>query len=301
MRDRRSAAAGERRSGDGGEYLSVGGPNAVEAALAATAGGDREPGAAEGARLRAPVSVHRVFLEDSAGRRAETVAEAARHRGIPVSRMGRGECDEMSGVRCQGIAADIRYGYADLDEVLAGPPGLLLVLDGINDPHNLGALIRTAEAAGALAVVIPARRAAQVNATVMRVSAGAAAWLPVCRVTNLTRAIEGARGVGFWAIGLDHEADHVLAAGSAGAVPGQSEGPTEGDKRQPASALDGAVRVALVLGGEGEGMHRLVREACDELARLPMEGSVESLNASVAGAIAVYRLLDRALFGRADS
>ena len=136
---------------------------------------------------------------------------------------------------------------------------------------------RTAEAAGASAAVIPERRAAQVTATVMRVSAGAAVFLPVARVTNLGRSVQRAKEAGFWIIGLDAEGKQV--------VPRAGDDPRLGD------------RIGLVIGAEGEGMHRLVAEYCDELARLPMRGRVESLNASVAAGLAIYRLLDGSLFG----
>jgi 23S rRNA (guanosine2251-2'-O)-methyltransferase len=183
----------------------------------------------------------------------------------------------MAGARCQGVAAEIAYAYADLDDILARP-GLVVFLDSIADPHNLGAVLRTAEAAGASAAVIPERRAAQVNATVMRVSAGAAVFLPVARVTNLGRSLQRAKEAGFWILGLDAEGTAV--------VPRAGDDPRTGD------------RIGLVIGAEGEGMHRLVAEHCDELARLPMRGRVESLNASVAAGLAIYRLLDGDLFGK---
>ncbi len=242
--------------------MEIGGPNAVEASLAAAAAS--EQGGA----------VHRVLLEEGAGRRAEALASRARALGIPVSAMGRGECDRLVGVRCQGIAADISYGYGELGDLLAAPSGLVVFLDEIADPHNLGALIRTAEAAGALGVVVPARRAAAVNATVMRISAGAAVYLPVCRVSNLARALQEARDAGFWLFGLDHRASGCLASGYSGA---------------------GREKMGLVVGSEGQGLRRLVAEACDELVRLPMRGRVDSLNASVAGALAIYRVLDNSL------
>jgi len=192
--------------------------------------------------------------------------------------LGKGECDRMAGARCQGVAAEVAYAYADLEAVL-DRPGLIVFLDGVADPHNLGAILRTAEAAGASAVVIPERRAAQVNGTVMRVSAGAAVFLPVARVTNLVRSLQQARDAGFWIIGL--------AADATTPVPRAGDDPRAGD------------RLGLVVGGEGEGMHRLVTEHCDELACLPMRGRVESLNASVAAGLAIYRLLDGSLFGAA--
>jgi len=223
-------------------------------------------------------AVHRVYLEDTAGARGQRLAQRAHGAAVAVSMMGKGECDQMAGARCQGIAAEVAYAYADLDDVLARP-GLVIFLDGIADPHNLGAILRTAEAAGASAAVIPERRAAQVNATVMRVSAGAAVFLPVARVTNMVRSLQRAREADFWIVGL--------AADGAALVPraGSSDDPRAGD------------RLGLVVGGEGEGMHRLVAEHCDEIVRLPMRGRVESLNASVAAGLAIYRLLDGQLFG----
>jgi 23S rRNA (guanosine2251-2'-O)-methyltransferase len=192
--------------------------------------------------------------------------------------MGKGECDRMAGARCQGVAAEVAYAYAELESVL-DEPGLVVFLDHVADPHNLGAILRTAEAAGASAVVIPERRAAQVNGTVMRVSAGAAVFLPVVRVTNVVRSIQRAKEAGFWVIGLSAD--------------GEAPVPRAGTTDDPRAG----VRIGLVIGAEGEGMHRLVAEHCDELARLPMRGRVESLNASVAAGLAIYRLLDGALFG----
>ncbi|MFN2375064.1 MAG: 23S rRNA (guanosine(2251)-2'-O)-methyltransferase RlmB [Candidatus Binatia bacterium] len=258
------------------ERIVVAGPNAVEAVLEAAAARARKDPAAVGPAV-AIAAVHRVFLEDTAGGRSQRLAQRAHEVGVAVSMMGKGECDRMAGARCQGVAAEVAYAYADLDDVLARP-GLVVFLDGIADPHNLGAILRTAEAAGASAVVIPERRAAQVNGTVMRVSAGAAVFLPVVRVTNLVRSMQQAREAGFWIVGLAADGQGVVPRGGSG------DDPRAGD------------RLGLVVGGEGEGMHRLVTEHCDELARLPMRGRVESLNASVAAALAIYRLLDGSLF-----
>jgi 23S rRNA (guanosine2251-2'-O)-methyltransferase len=254
-RGKRQHSRGGARIDRDSDALMIGGPNAVEAALSGQSQGGQ-------------TGVFRVFLESGAPTRAQALATAAREAGIPVSSAGKGECDVMTGVRCQGIAAEIRFGYADLDDILAASPRLILFLDEIADPHNLGAIIRSAEAAGASAVVIPARRAAQVNATVMRVSAGAAVFLPVCRVTNLVRALSMARSSGFRALGLDQEGSRSLA-----------------------DALDVREPIALVIGSEGEGIRRLVRETCDELVGIPMRGRVESLNASVAAGVAVFTAL----------
>ena len=239
-----------RRGGRQGDFLLVvGGPHAVSAAV-------------EGAgRLR------RVMVEEGASRRIRTLAARARELGVPVSEAARGECDRLAGSRSQGVAAEIDYAYASFDAVVEDPnPGRLLVfLDAISDPHNLGAIIRTAEAAASSAVVLPARRSVGVTAAVVRASAGAALWLPVCRVGNLARALDKARQAGYWVLGLDQD------------------GP--GELRRPAHD-----RVALVVGSEGEGLGRLVSERCDELVHIPMAGRTASLNASVAAALAIYRL-----------
>lgn len=216
--------------------------------------------------LAAPdIEVLRVYIEEGAGGRGRSVGAAAKLREVPVSSAGSGECDRLAGVRCQGVAAEILFSYTDFHDVLERD-GLIVFLDEVTDPHNLGAVIRTAEAAGAVAVVVLARRGAQVTPAVMRVSAGAAVHMPICVVKNLARALEAARKAGFWLIGLDHAAERELEA-----VPGRS-------------------RVGLVVGGEGAGLRSLVARGCDEIARLPMAGRVESLNASVAAGIAIYRL-----------
>lgn len=242
----------------GDERLVVGGPHAVEALLAGN------------------LVVERVFLSAGAQRRAQQLAEEARHRGVPVSTVGDAECDRLcGGARSQGIAAATRFSYAEHSDVLAATPpgGVVVYLDGVTDPHNLGAILRTAAAAGVSGVVIPGRRSAAVTAAVVRVSAGAALAVPVVRVGNLVQALTEAKRVGLWLIGLDHRSDRLLTA----ALPTMPHG--------------------LVVGGEGEGLHRLAAETCHELARLPMVGAVESLNASVAAALAIYRLREVALYG----
>ena len=267
-KDRQRGGARRPAHGEDASRVVVAGPNAVEAALSAKRGS-------------AIATVYRVFLEEPAPRRAHALAHQAREAGIPVSTMGPGEADRLAGARCQGISAEVAYAYADLDD-LVGRDGLLVFLDGVADPHNLGAILRTAEAAGAIGLVIPERRAAQMTATVMRVSAGAAIYLPVARVTNMVRAMQVAREAGFWMLGLAADGARVLPRGAA-------DDPRLGEK------------VGLVIGGEGEGLHRLVGETCDELVRLPMRGRVESLNASVAAAVAIYRVLEPALFSAGKS
>jgi 23S rRNA (guanosine2251-2'-O)-methyltransferase len=255
-----SKRRGRSRSEELDSRLVVGGPHAVEAALARAS------------------PIDRVFLCATAGRRAQALADEARGRGVPVSSIGEAECDRLTGTNSQGIAAAVRFAYLDHGELIEGlaPGGLIVYLDGITDPHNLGAILRTAAAAGVAGVVVPGRRCATVTATVVRVSAGAALSVPVVRAGNLVQALSEAERAGLWLTGLAHRAERVLAPGS-----------TTG-------------RQGLVVGGEGEGLHRLVAATCHELARLPMiAGSVESLNASVAAALAIYRLREQALYGGA--
>ena len=149
----------------------------------------------------------------------------------------------------------------------AAAPGwqpLLLVLDGVTDPHNLGACLRTAEAAGAHAVVIPKDRSATVDGVVRKVAAGAAEFIPVASVTNLARTLDSLKQLGIWVVGTDGESEQTLY---------------DADLKRP---------LALVLGAEGGGMRRLTRERCDFLVRIPMAGQVESLNVSVAAGVALF-------------
>lgn len=202
------------------------------------------------------------------------IEEQARRRGIEVRRVSAQALDGIGGnVRHQGVAA--RYAPArtwsehelpDLVEA-AGGRALLLVLDGVQDPHNLGACLRSAAAAGATAVVIPKDKSAPVNATVRKTSAGAADRVPVVTVTNLARTLRDLKKQGVWVYGLTGEVDPSLYD------------------------LDLAGNVALVLGGEAEGLRRLTREQCDALVRIPMAGDVESLNVSVAAGICLFEAL----------
>jgi 23S rRNA (guanosine2251-2'-O)-methyltransferase len=169
--------------------------------------------------------------------------------------------------RHQGVVAlvDDALPHVTLDDVLESPaePPLLLVLDGVTDPHNLGACLRCADAFGALAVVVPKDRAVGVNATVAKAASGAADTVPVIAVTNLARAMRELKERGVWLIGAD-----------------------TGGEPLPAADLSGAI--AWVLGAEGTGLRRLTRESCDRVVGIPLSGSVESLNVSVAAGICLY-------------
>jgi 23S rRNA (guanosine2251-2'-O)-methyltransferase len=197
----------------------------------------------------------------------------AKQAGIPVDEMDRREFDRWGGeVNHQGLAAEVSgYPYLDLPALRnrtgqAGAP-FFLVVDHLRDPQNLGSLLRSAEAAGAHGVVLPDRRAASVTPAAVRASAGAAEHVRVSQVTNLVRAMESLKEAGIWLAGLDARPEATLCYDAD---------------------LTGAI--GLVVGSEGKGLARLVRENCDFLIRLPMEGQVESLNAAVAGALALYEV-----------
>lgn len=194
----------------------------------------------------------------------------ARTAGVSVEEVPRHLLDELaSGARHQGVVARVRsrpaLGEADLARWPWEEDAVVVVLDGVTDPHNLGACARTADAAGAAALVIRRPRGAGETPAAMRASAGALAHLPVARVANVSRALDRLKGAGFWVVGLDGRADRTI---------------------DQAVRADG--RVALVLGAEGSGLSRLVAERCDELLAIPMRGRVESLNVSVAAGVALY-------------
>jgi 23S rRNA (guanosine2251-2'-O)-methyltransferase len=193
------------------------------------------------------------------------VAEAAAASGVPVKRVPRTRIEDLArSATHQGVVARVGpYPYVELDNILAVPGPLVLVLDGVTDPRNLGAVLRAADAAGASGVVIPKDRAAGITAAVVKASAGASEHVLVAQETNLRRAIERMKESGVW----------VYAA---------EVGET------PYTELDLTGPVALVLGSEGRGVRRLVREGCDGALSIPMLGTVESLNVSVAAAVLLY-------------
>jgi 23S rRNA (guanosine2251-2'-O)-methyltransferase len=202
------------------------------------------------------------------GERVESVVRLAKSRGVSLRFEDREQLDRLTGTRDhQGIAAlAAARSTSSFEDLLRakGPHGLLVLLDGIEDPHNLGAIVRSALAAGAQGVVIPERRAAGLSDTVERASAGALAHLPVARVTNLVRAMEEMKEAGYWLVGLDERAEKCY---------------TEVDLSGP---------VGIVLGREGEGLHELTRKRCDFLVSIPTTGPVRSLNVSVAAGIMLF-------------
>jgi 23S rRNA (guanosine2251-2'-O)-methyltransferase len=216
--------------------------------------------------LRAGRSIDKVLIAKGAGGpRIQEIVDLCRQRDIAVRFEPRATLDRAGGGEThQGIVA---YGaatkYADLDNV-AEHAQLLVVLDGVEDPHNLGAIVRTANAAGANAVLIPERRAAGLTETVAKSAAGALEYVPVVRVGNITRALQDLKKRGFWIYGLDER-----GTDSYDTVPF-------------------ATPTVIVLGAEGKGVHQLVRENCDVLVRIPMAGTIPSLNVSVAAGVVLF-------------
>jgi len=205
------------------------------------------------------------------GGRVEAIVQQAKSRGVPVRFEDRAQVDRLAGTHeHQGVAAlTAAKPTTDFEDLLRAKStqGLLVLLDGIEDPHNLGAIVRTALAAGAQGVVIPERRAAGLTDTVERASAGALAHLPVARVKNLVRAMEEMKEGGYWLVGLDEHAE----------------------KRHTEVNLKGPV--GIVLGREGEGLHELTRKRCDFLVSLPTTGPVRSLNVSVAAGVMLFEVV----------
>ena len=212
-------------------------------------------------------AVREVYLDSGRDdRRARELAALAETRGVRVMRVDAARLDGLAGeTRHQGVAARIAVAALPtrLDEIFErlSEPALLLVLDGVTDPHNLGACLRVADAMGAHAVIAPKDRAVGINATVSRVASGAAETVPYISVTNLARSLGELKEHEVWLLGADERAAEDIYS----------------------VALTGPL--AWVLGAEGEGMRRLTRENCDQLARIPMHGQVESLNVSVSAGI----------------
>lgn len=250
----------KKRERDGGELGLLYGVNPVLEALRA----DRVPS-------------EMMIAEGVRDQRLRELIELARAKNVSIKRVPREKLDREAGsTHHQGVIAHVASAsYSNADELIEsistatdrdGQP-LILILDGIEDPRNLGAILRTAECAGVRGVFIPERRAAGLNETVAKASAGAVEHLPIARVTNLSTLIRQLKERNLWVVGTagDASIDYV-----------------DWDWTRPS---------ALVLGAEGTGLHRLVREHCDALVRIPVHGKIESLNVSVAGGILLYEAL----------
>ncbi len=219
--------------------------------------------------LEAGRAIERIVVaRGRGGDRVEEIVRLARSRNVPVRFEDREAITRLAGTdQHQGIIALAgAKSAATLEDLLAEPAAdaLIVLLDGIEDPHNLGAILRSALAAGATGVVLPERRAAGLTETVSRASAGALEHLAVARVTNLVRAMEELKEAGFWIAGLDERAP------------------------QDYTQVDMTGRIALVLGGEGKGLHELTRKRCDYLISIPTTGPVRALNVSVAAGVVLF-------------
>ncbi len=216
--------------------------------------------------LRAHRPLDKVLIARGAsGPRIQEIVDLCRRQSVPVRFEPRELLDRAAkGVPHQGVMAfGAVHAFVELSEVIEGAR-LLVVLDGVEDPHNLGAIIRTAHAAGANAIVIPERRAAPLTETVDRAAAGALEYLPVARITNVSQSLERLKHSGFWIYGLDERGSELY------------------------DQVEYASPTAIVLGGEGKGLHQNVQKHCDILVRIPMAGAVSSLNVSVAAGVVLF-------------
>ncbi|GAB4193581.1 MAG: 23S rRNA (guanosine(2251)-2'-O)-methyltransferase RlmB [Wenzhouxiangellaceae bacterium] len=237
--------------------LQLAGPQVVETVLAAK-----------------PQQFSRIWLQqDSKSQRLQALEKSARKAGIEVTTVDRERLDKMMpGVRHQGIIADFTpdnvHSEEVLDELLASATSdpLFLILDGVQDPHNLGACLRSAEAAGVTAVILPKDRAAELTAVARRAAVGAAELVPIVRVVNLARVLRQLKAAGVWLAGTSDDASATLY---------------QQDLRGP---------LGLVLGGEGDGMRRLTSEICDYQLAIPLHGHVSSLNVSVAAGVCLFEI-----------
>jgi 23S rRNA (guanosine2251-2'-O)-methyltransferase len=234
-------------------------------------------------QLRAGRPIERLYLlKGRRDQRVEELVAAATDAGVAIRYEDRLQLERMAGTtHHQGVVAMVgEQGYAELETLVeraqsGSRPPLLVLLDEVEDPHNVGAIIRTAEAAGAQGILIPARRSAGLTPTVVKASAGAVAHLPVARVGNVAQTIDQLKAAKFWVIGLT------------------SEAPTD------YTAIDWTAPSVLVAGSEGKGLRHLVKERCDQLASIPLLGRVDSLNVSVAVGIVLYEAVrQRAKAGR---
>lgn len=221
--------------------------------------------------LRSEKEIDTVFIQKDL--KIDGVSALAKERGVVVKIVGSEKIAALAGTQKHGgVCAELCAAeYAELSDILEaskakGKPPFIIIADEIADPHNLGAIIRTAEAAGADGVIIPKRRSAGLNSTVFKTSAGAAAWIKVARVPNLVDAIKTLKKNNVWVYGMEADGE-------------------------PYDKVDFSGGAAIVVGSEGFGLSRLVRENCDVIVSLPMNGKVNSLNASVSAGILMYEIV----------
>lgn len=223
--------------------------------------------------LKSERDINKIFIaEGSQGGQMQQVIGLAKSAGVLVQFVPKKKIDQMAEGNHQGVIAQVAaYQYAEIDDLFASAEKkneapFFVLLDEIEDPHNLGSIMRTADAVGAHGIIIPKRRAVGLTATVAKASTGAIEYIPVVRVTNMARTIDELKERGVWIAGTDAKGKQ--------------------DYRQ----FDGTMPIGLVIGSEGKGMGRLIRDKCDFLIRLPMAGHVTSLNASVASALLMYEV-----------
>ena len=225
--------------------------------------------------LKAGREINKIFLGENVSRDRvfREIIDMAKVNKIPVQNVAKAKLDDLSETnKHQGIIAMVAVKeYVSLEEIVQRKPlsemPVIVMLDGIEDPYNLGAIIRTCDAAGAVGVIIPNRRNVGLTGIVSKASAGAIEYVPVARVTNLAQTIDTLKEMGFWVVGC------------------------EAVEKKTIYEIDLKMPLVLVVGGEGKGISRLVREKCDFLAGLPMVGNISSLNASVAASICLYEAL----------
>lgn len=228
--------------------------------------------------LKSGRTINKIWIAENAQKHLTLpIIAEAKKLGIVIQHVDKRKLDQMvPGVQHQGVVAQAApYAYVEVEDLLKvaeekGEPPFLLLLDEIEDPHNLGSILRTADCTGAHGVILPKRRSAQVTATVSKTSAGAVEYVPVARVTNLGQTIDQLKEMGVWVVGTVVDAIQEL---------------------YDTEVFDGPV--AIVIGNESKGMGRLIREKCDVLVKLPMAGKINSLNASVAAGVVMYEVLRR--------
>ncbi len=224
--------------------------------------------------LRAGRAISRLLVERTAGGRLNAIVETARERQVPVERVDRSMLDAAArGQVHQGVIAyAATRAYASLEDILRAPQErgetpLFVVLDGIEDPHNLGAVLRTVEAVGGHGVIIRERREVGLTPAALKAAAGAAEYVPVAQVVNIARTMDELKKAGVWLVGIDMTGPDAY------------------------TAVDYTAPTAIIIGGEGKGLGQLVRQRCDTLAHIPMRGKITSLNASVAAGVVLYEAL----------
>jgi 23S rRNA (guanosine2251-2'-O)-methyltransferase len=223
--------------------------------------------------LKSSRDINKILISEGSQRgQMQQVTKLAKEANVIVQFVPKKKLDQIYEGNHQGVVAQVAaYKYAELDDLFTAAEKkneapFFLLLDEIEDPHNLGSIMRTADAAGAHGIIIPKRRAVGLTATVAKASTGAIEYIPVARVTNLSRTIEELKERGVWIAGTDASA------------------------KEDYRSIDGSLPLALVIGSEGKGMSRLIRDKCDFLLSLPMAGKVTSLNASVAASLLMYEV-----------